>query len=105
MNWLSEKSFKAKLRLGCYVIVIAFTLLLLAVSFLDFPPFVTIIILIALIVCSYFFLNFLEKILTEPIDAISRVALNISKGDFSQKVHISSDDAMGELGWTSLEIF
>src|SRR5690554_2705097 len=98
MNWLSEKSFKAKLRIGSYLIVIAFTLLLLAVSLLGLSTPITIVILVVLIVGSYFFLNFLEKILTEPIDDISRIALNISKGDFSQKVVITSNDAMGGLG-------
>ncbi|MEX2415333.1 MAG: methyl-accepting chemotaxis protein [Paenibacillaceae bacterium] len=98
MNWLSEQSFKAKLRLGCYIIVIVFSLLLLASSFLEIPPSLTIIFVAVFVIGSYPFVNFLEKALTEPIDAISRIALNISKGDFSQKVHITSNDAMGELG-------
>jgi methyl-accepting chemotaxis protein len=98
MNWLSGKSFKVKLRMGCFIIVTAFTLLLLAVSFLDLPPYISLAIIIVFVAVSFPFVNLLEKTLTEPIDAISRIALNISKGDFSQKVHVTSNDALGELG-------
>lgn len=98
MNWLSEKSFKAKLRLGCYLIVIVFTLFLLIASYLEIPMILVAILAVVLVAATYPFITILEKMLTEPIDAISRIALNISKGDFSQKVHITSNDAMGELG-------
>jgi len=86
------------IRDRCYIIVIAFTLLLIATSFFGIPTFLSVILLVILLIGSFPFINFLEKTLTEPIDSISRVALNISKGDFSQKVHITSNDAMGELG-------
>ncbi|WP_407870933.1 methyl-accepting chemotaxis protein [Paenibacillus sp. P36] len=36
--------------------------------------------------------------MTEPVADLSRIALNISKGDFSQKVTVTSDDTLGQLG-------
>src|SRR5690554_4292920 len=98
MNWLSEKSFRAKLRLGSYSFIIVISLLMLFASLFELPPLITIIIIVVIIGVTYPLINLFEKTLTEPIDAISRIATNISKGDFSQKVRVTSDDTMGELG-------
>ncbi|NEW08424.1 methyl-accepting chemotaxis protein [Paenibacillus sp. SYP-B3998] len=47
---------------------------------------------------SYPFIKWFEGQLTEPVTELSRIALNISKGDFSQKVAVTSDDTLGQLG-------
>src|SRR5690554_1752000 len=99
MEWIDSLSFKRKLQAGCFFIITLFSLVMLIMMFSSsFPTPLGIIILIVLIIGSYFLINLIEKALTTPITNISRIALNISKGDFSQKVVITSDDALGELG-------
>jgi methyl-accepting chemotaxis protein len=98
MNWFDSLSFKKKLQVGCYSIVALFSLAILLITFTsDFHGLFGIIILAVLIGVSYPLVNFLERALTEPINNISRIALNVAKGDFTQKVKINSDDALGEL--------
>ena len=98
MDSIRAMSFKAKLRLGCYAIVAVFSILVLLVSFLKIIPFVSLIIVVALLGTCIPLINLLDKTLTEPLDNISRIATNISKGDFSQKVTITTNDALGQLG-------
>src|SRR5690554_6550837 len=98
MNWLSEKSFRAKLRFGSYTLIIIISLFMLCVSLFELPTIITIIVIVLMLGATYPLTNVFEKTLTEPIDAISRIATNIAKGDFSQKVRVTSDDTMGELG-------
>ncbi|WP_315953203.1 methyl-accepting chemotaxis protein [Paenibacillus violae] len=57
-----------------------------------------IIFLVLLLALSYPFIRWFENQLTEPVADLSRIALNISKGDFSQKVTVTSDDTLGQLG-------
>jgi methyl-accepting chemotaxis protein len=98
MEWFDSLSFKKKLQAGCFSIVGLFSLVILVITFSsDFSKFLSFIILAILIGGSVPFINFLERALSEPISNMSRIALNISKGDFSQKVRINSDDALGEL--------
>lgn len=99
MNWFQSLSFKQKLLIGCYSIVGVFsvaTLILLLTAGGAFIP--GLIVLLVLVGLSYPVINKLERALTEPIESISRVAFSISKGDFSNKVNVSSNDALGQLG-------
>lgn len=101
VNGFHNLSFKRKLQLGCYTIVSVFSLLTLVFASMSDVSLVTsMLILLVLIGGSIPFINFLERALTGPIDSISRVALNIAKGDFSMKVQVDSNDALGELGKT-----
>lgn len=98
MNKLRVLSFKRKLQLGSYTIVSVFSLaLLIVVLASNFPPVAGIATIVVLIVASYPFINFLERALTSPINDISKVAMSVSKGDFTEKVHYQSKDALGEL--------
>lgn len=98
MNWFQGQSFKRKLQIGCYTIVAVFSAALLFVSLQSTLNLIaSIILLLVLIGLSFPFIAWLERTLTEPITDISRLALGISKGDFSQKVTIQSNDALGEL--------
>ncbi|TDF98631.1 methyl-accepting chemotaxis protein [Paenibacillus piri] len=96
---LQGMSFKKKLQLGCYAIVALYSVLLLILITMS-PGLMVIglIFLVAMFALSFPFISWFERALTEPISNISRVALNISKGDFSQKVDVQSNDALGELG-------
>ena len=49
----------------------------------------------ALLILLYLSLNYY---LVKPVDKLARVTQTVSKGDFSQKVHINSKDEMGQLG-------
>ncbi len=95
MSWFDKQSFKRKLQIGCYTLVAAFSIIFIIMNSRGLIGYILLAVLIGL---SYPFVNWLEKALTEPISNISRIALNISKGDFSQNVTISSNDALGELG-------
>ncbi|MCM3338888.1 methyl-accepting chemotaxis protein [Paenibacillus sp. MER TA 81-3] len=98
MNWFNTLNFKHKLLIGCYGIVGLFaltTIVLLTSGASLIPGLITLVILIGI---SYPFINMLEKSLTEPIMEMSRSALQIAKGDFSQTVQVTTSDALGELG-------
>lgn len=98
MSWFQGMSIKKKLQVGCYTIIAIYSA---AVLFLIFQSNVNktmgILFLLLMIGLSFPFVRFLERALTEPITDISRIAMAISKGDFTQKVPISSKDALGEL--------
>lgn len=99
MNWFQRQSFTRKLQTASFTVIIIFSLALLFLLLQsDVNKVLGIIVILVIIGLSYPFIKWLESSLTEPIDNLSRIALNISKGDFTQKVTISSDDALGELG-------
>jgi methyl-accepting chemotaxis protein len=99
MGWFQKQSFKRKLQIGCYTLVTAFAIVMfvfLLNSTIDFLLGTAVI--LALVAASYPFIRFLERSLTDPIDHLSRIALNIAKGDFTQQGFVDSDDALGALG-------
>jgi methyl-accepting chemotaxis protein len=96
---LSSMSFKKKLQVGCYALIgMASIMILLMLLLPDWNRLLGIIFLVVLLGASYPFIQWFERSLTEPVADLSRIALNISKGDFSQKVTVTSDDTLGELG-------
>jgi methyl-accepting chemotaxis protein len=96
---LGQMSFRRKLQFGCYGLVGLAAVMILALIFApEWNRLLGIIFLILLLGGSYPFVRWFEKTLTEPVADLSRIALNISKGDFSQKVAITSDDMLGQLG-------
>jgi methyl-accepting chemotaxis protein len=96
MNRLSSLSFKQKLQIIIYSLVAIYALFVLLVLLL--PNKVLGISLILLMAgTSIPLVKWIESILSENVNHISRVALNIAKGDFSQKVEVNSNDAFGEL--------
>ena len=99
MNWFLAQSFRAKLQLGYYAVVAFYTIIILI---LMLTANVSVIIALSssliLMVFSFPYVRFLEKALTEPIDNVTRVAMNIAKGDFTQTVDASSKDALGDMG-------
>ncbi|KRF09686.1 chemotaxis protein [Paenibacillus sp. Soil766] len=99
MEQISSLSFRKKLQLGCFALIGLNSLFMLIVTFAsDWNRLLGIIFLVIILAGSFPFIRWFEGQLTEPIDGISRIALNISKGDFSQKVEITSDDSLGQLG-------
>lgn len=98
MNWFRSQSFKAKLQLGCYLIVGFYTVLSFVLMVkAGISALVGLLVSLVLLGLSFPFINWLEKALTEPIDELSRIAHNIAKGDFTRKADVVSDDAFGEL--------
>ncbi|UJF32325.1 methyl-accepting chemotaxis protein [Paenibacillus hexagrammi] len=99
MKSLSSLSFRKKLQIGCYTIIGLNVISLLVLTIVpDWNRLLGIIFLVLMAVGSYPFIRLFEKQLTEPVAELSRIALNISKGDFSQKVQVTSDDTLGQLG-------
>jgi methyl-accepting chemotaxis protein len=94
----SELSFRKKLYSGVFFVAALFTIALLAGSAIYGFLVYGMISAIVLWIISYLWVRWLEGKLTEQIDDLSRIASNIAKGDFSQKVHVSSNDSLGELG-------
>lgn len=99
MESLHSLSFRSKLWLGFYTMVIVYTvLILILVLTAGIAVWAGLACLLVLAAISIPFVNMMEKTLTEPIRDLSRIALLIAKGDFTQRLDISSDDALGELG-------
>lgn len=99
MEWFNGLSFRAKLFAGGYAIVTLFSIVTFLFLLSSSIPFILgLFILLVLIGGSYPLLNALERTLTDPITNLSRVAMNISKGDFTQKIDVTTNDALGELG-------
>lgn len=96
MNAFHSLSLSKKLQIGIYSIITAFSILLLLLSKLSL--LVNLIIVIAFAVIAYPLVRMLERSLTSPIESIARAALSISKGDFTQKITVETNDAVGELG-------
>ncbi|WP_040952896.1 methyl-accepting chemotaxis protein [Gorillibacterium massiliense] len=94
MDFLTKQTIRNKLLMGCYSIVVVFALLLL---FLGKSIVASAIIVIVLAVAAFPFILFLERLLTEPIDNISRLAQQIANGDFTKKLNVETDDAVGKL--------
>ncbi|PYI50903.1 methyl-accepting chemotaxis protein [Paenibacillus flagellatus] len=101
MNGFQGLSFKRKLQIGCYSLVAVFSALTLVFAWMSDVSFVlSLVVVLVLIGASVPFIGWLERALTGPIESMSRIALNIAKGDFSMKVHVDTNDALGELGKT-----
>ncbi|MZQ84540.1 HAMP domain-containing protein [Paenibacillus sp. 5J-6] len=99
MDKMSTLSFRKKLQLGCYGLIGLNCVFLLVLTFSsEWNRLLGIIFLVLLLALSYPFIKWFEAQLTEPVADLSRIALNISKGDFSQKVTVTSDDTLGQLG-------
>jgi methyl-accepting chemotaxis protein len=99
VGWFQSLSFKKKLQTGCFIIVGIYSIVLLLWILMSGLNLVGgIIFLLVMIGGSYPFINWLERSLTEPISDMTRAAMSISKGDFSQKISITSNDALGDLG-------
>lgn len=96
MNAFRSLSFRAKLITGCYSFYAVFGLVYLLFGGQSF--WLSVLILVLLGALYFPMILFLEKALTEPVDDISRAALNVAKGDFTQNVQITTRDSLGELG-------
>lgn len=97
MNRFSKLSFKQKLHYITYSLVASHAIFLLFL--LIFPSKTLGFIFIGIMaITSIPFVKWFESMLSDNVTSVSRVALNIAKGDFSQKVDVNSDDAFGELG-------
>lgn len=99
MESLRSLSFRSKLRLGFYTLVFVYTVLIVILILTGgVAVWAGLAGLLVLAALSIPYVNMMEKTLTEPIRELSRIALLIAKGDFTQRLDISSDDALGELG-------
>ena len=98
-EWLDRFSFAQKLRAGFFTVIGLFSLIILLIALTsDFHLLIALILIAVLIGISIPFISFLERTLTSSFQTISRVALDISKGDFTHRMEVDSKDALGEVG-------
>ncbi|WP_308638515.1 methyl-accepting chemotaxis protein [Paenibacillus silvisoli] len=99
MQWFHSLSIRNKLLTGCYAIVAAFSLALLLGLAITGGSFVLgIIIIVIAAIAAFPLVRVIETALTSSIDEMTSIAFGIAKGDFTQKVDISSSASLGELG-------
>ncbi|MCL6458563.1 MAG: methyl-accepting chemotaxis protein, partial [Gorillibacterium sp.] len=95
MSFIEKLSFKNKLFVGSYALMLINTIFFFIFSNLNFG--FNLLITIILWAVVFPFILFIERALTAPITDISRIAMTVSKGDFTQKLNVQSNDAIGEL--------
>lgn len=99
MEFMESWSFRKKLLVGCYTLIVVAEVLTLIIGLLTGESFLKWFLqLIVTLAVAFPVIRLIERSLSDTIEHMSRVAMNIAKGDFSQKVQVSSDDAIGELG-------
>lgn len=99
MDFMNSWSFRKKLLVGCYGLLGVAEILQLIKTFILGHTFLEWIIqLILTLGIAFPLIRMIESKLTETVEHMTRVAMNVAKGDFSQKVRIESADAFGDLG-------
>lgn len=97
MSWFSGLSFRKKLQVAYFGVIAIYSVALLPFAWSSGRFVAGILVLLALAVLNVFFFRWLEQALTEPISDMTRAALTISKGDFTEKLSTGNDDSFGEL--------
>jgi len=98
MDRFHNASFRNKLRIGSFAIIIAFVIAALVLQAVDAGVIISAVVLIVLAGAAFPVINKLEQSLTNSLDDVARLAMNVAKGDFTGKLKISSGDALGQLG-------
>ncbi|WP_181592834.1 methyl-accepting chemotaxis protein [Paenibacillus sp. YN15] len=99
MDFMNSWSFRKKLLVGCYGLLGMAEILQLIKTFILGHTFLEWVIqLILTLGIAFPLIRMIESKLTETVEHMTRVAMNVAKGDFSQKVRIESNDAFGDLG-------
>ncbi|MBW7453408.1 methyl-accepting chemotaxis protein [Paenibacillus sepulcri] len=99
MQWFYSLSIRNKLLIGCYSIVGIFSIaLLLGLIITGSSLLLGLIIILVAAAITYPLVSVIERALTSSIDEISSIAFGIAKGDFTQKVDVSSSSSLGQLG-------
>lgn len=98
MDRFHEASFRNKLRIGSYVLIIGLIVASVILQALGASPLVSLIVLLVLAVAALPVINFLERALTSSVEDVARMAMGVAKGDFTGRIRVTSNDAMGQLG-------
>lgn len=99
MDFMNSWSFRKKLLVGCYGLLGVAEILQLIKTFIMGHTFWEWLIqLVITFGIAFPLIRMIESKLTETVEHMTRVAMNVAKGDFSQKVRIESNDAFGDLG-------
>jgi|HigsolmetaAR204D_1030405.scaffolds.fasta_scaffold00769_1 methyl-accepting chemotaxis protein len=89
-------SFSLQLLIGCYVIVLAFSIALLSISAAYGKVLIGILTVIILAGLTYPYYLFLEQKWTSRVKHLAEVAKNAANGDLTARAEIHSNDAYGE---------
>jgi methyl-accepting chemotaxis protein len=99
MEFMNAWSFRKKLLVGCYAILGAAEIIQLLKTIYTGDSIIGWIVQLILTVAIAFpLIRIVERALSDSIEQMTRVAMNIAKGDFSSKVNVTSNDAIGDLG-------
>ncbi|NBD26239.1 methyl-accepting chemotaxis protein [Paenibacillus glycinis] len=99
MQWFSALSIRNKLLTGCYAIVAIFSVALILGLLMTGGSIVLGICIIAIAaIVTFPLVRVIETALTSSIQDMTSIAFGIAKGDFTQKVDVSSSASLGELG-------
>ncbi len=99
MDFMNSWSFRKKLLVGCYGLLgVAEILQLIKTFIMGHTIWEWLIQLVITFGIAFPLIRMIESKLTETVEHMTRVAMNVAKGDFSQKVRIESNDAFGDLG-------
>jgi len=99
MQWFNSLSIRNKLLIGCYTIVGIFSIaLLLGLLITGSSIILGLIVILVAAVVTFPLVSLIERALTSSIDEMSSIAFGIAKGDFTQKVDVSSSSSLGQLG-------
>lgn len=98
MERFQSMSFRRKLQSGCYMIVALFALVHLLIAFIKGASLLQeLLVSLLMVVLAIPVIRLLERTLTGPIEDMTRAALSISKGNFTQRLEVTTHDALGEL--------
>jgi methyl-accepting chemotaxis protein len=97
MSWFTDLSFKRKLQAGGYTVILLYSIVLFTFALLSGRLGLGLAVIVLFAALGVYFFRWLEGALTEPISDMTRAALSVSKGDFTQQIAVTSDDSLGEL--------
>ncbi|REE92862.1 methyl-accepting chemotaxis protein [Paenibacillus taihuensis] len=99
MQWFHSMSIRNKLLTGCYTIVAIFAIaLILGLLLTGGSLILGLVIIVIAAAVTFPLVRVIETALTSSIDEMTSIAFGIAKGDFTQKVDVSSSASLGELG-------
>lgn len=99
MQWFHSLSIRNKLLTGCYAIVAIFAIaLILGLLVTGGSIILGLVIIVIAAAVTFPLVRVIETALTSSIDEMTSIAFGIAKGDFTQRVDVTSSASLGELG-------
>lgn len=97
LSTLRLNSFRGRIYFALMGSATIFAILFLIVGFAWGHAVMAVLLAIITLVVGFVFSRMLENMLIGPVEQLTRIASTISKGDFTLRADVTSDDALGEL--------